>query len=151
LENKGVVVANKVKDSIDVQATAEELFEVAADFAAYPEWNANIKNVEIKETDEEGRASKVWFEVDAKMKVVTYTLEYDYASAPEAFSWALVDGDVKELSGSYLFDEFDEVTEVTYETSIDPGFPVPGFLKRQAEKQIVRSALEDLKKRVESR
>jgi uncharacterized membrane protein len=144
-------MAEKVKDSIDVQATVEEIFDVAADFAAYPEWNANIKTVEIKETDDTGRATKVWFEVDAKIKVVTYTLQYDYSSAPEAFSWELVDGDVKELSGSYVFDEFDDVTEVTYETSIDPGFPIPGFLKRQAEKQIVRGALDDLKKRVESR
>ena len=35
------------------------------------------------------------------------------------------------------------------ELSIDPGFSVPGFLKRQGEKQIVKGALEDLKKRVE--
>jgi type I site-specific restriction endonuclease len=58
--------------------------------------------------------------------------------------------DVKELAGSYSFDEFDDVTEVTYEIAIDPGFPVPGLLKRQAERQIVKGALEDLKKRVES-
>ena len=33
--------------------------------------------------------------------------------------------------------------------AIEPGFPMPGFLKRQAEKQIMKGALEDLKKRVE--
>jgi hypothetical protein len=92
----------------------------------------------------------VWFEVDAKLKVVKYTLAYDYSDAPDSFSWDLLDGDVKELSGSYSFDEFDDVTEVTYETSIDPGFPVPGMIKRQAQKQIAKGALEDLKKRVES-
>jgi uncharacterized membrane protein len=144
-------MAEGVKDSIDIQATAEEIFEVATDFATYPEWNANIKNVEVKETDDEGRASQVWFEVDAKLKVVTYTLEYDYSSAPEGFAWDLVGGDVKELKGSYVFDEFDDVTEVTYEIAIDPGFPVPKLLRKQAEKQIVRGALDDLKKRVESR
>ena len=57
---------------------------------------------------------------------------------------------MRELSGSYLFDEFDDVTEVTYETAIDPGFPIPGFLKRQGERQIVKGALQDLKKRVEA-
>jgi uncharacterized membrane protein len=144
-------MAEKVKDTIDVAATVDEIFEVAVDFAAYPEWNANIKQVEVKETDEDGRATSVWFEVDAKVKVVAYTLAYDYSDAPTSFSWDLVDGDVKELSGSYSFDEFDDVTEVTYETAIDPGFPLPGFLKRQAEKQIVKGALDDLKKRVESR
>lgn len=143
-------MADSVKDSIDVKATAERIFEVATDFEAYPEWNSNIKRVEIKETDEEGRATHVFYEVDAKVKTVTYTLEYDYSNAPESFSWDLVDGSVKELTGSYSFDEFDDVTEVQYETKIDPGFPLPGLLKRQAEKQIVRGALADLKKRVES-
>ncbi len=142
-------MAESVSDNIDVAAPAEEIFEVATDFEKYPEWNAAIKRVEIKETDEEGRATEVFYEVDAKVRTVTYTLTYDYSRAPEAFSWDLVDGDVKELSGSYEFDEFDDITEVRYETRVDPGFPMPGFLKRQAEKQIVKGALADLKKRVE--
>jgi ribosome-associated toxin RatA of RatAB toxin-antitoxin module len=142
-------VADTVKDSIDVKASAQELFEVATDFANYPEWNPNIKDTEVKATDAEGRPTEVWFKVDAKIKVVSYTLAYDYSGAPESFSWDLVDGDVKALTGSYTFDEFDDVTEVRYEMAIDPGFPVPGFLKKQAEKQIARAALEDLKKRVE--
>jgi ribosome-associated toxin RatA of RatAB toxin-antitoxin module len=143
-------MAETVKDSIDVKASAEKLFEVATDFDAYPEWNANIKEAEVKETDAEGRATKVWFKVDAKLKVVSYTLAYDYSGAPRSFSWDLVEGDIKALEGSYTFDEFDDVTEVRYEMAIDPGFPVPGFMKKQAEKQIARGALQDLKKRVES-
>jgi len=144
-------VADTVKDSIDVKATAEELFEAATDFDSYPEWNPNIKETRIEETDADGLPTKVWFNVDAKIKVISYTLSYDYSDAPESFSWTLDNGDVKKLTGSYTFDEFDDVTEVRYEMSIDPGFPVPGFLKKQAEKQIARAALEDLKKRVESR
>lgn len=143
-------MADSVSDNIDVEASVDEVFAVATDFEAYPEWNANIKKVEIKETDAEGRPTKVWMQVDAKVKTIAYTLAYDYSEAPEAFSWELVEGDVKALSGSYRFDGFDDVTEVQYETSIDPGFPIPGFLKRQGEKQIVKGALADLKKRVES-
>jgi uncharacterized membrane protein len=143
-------VAENVKDTIDIEASVDEIFGVATDLEAYPEWNANIKQVEVKETDDEGRPLTVWFEVDAKIKVLRYTLGYDYTDAPTGFSWDLVDGEVKELAGSYYFDDFGDVTEVTYEMRIDPGFPVPGFLRRQAEKQIVRGALHDLKKRVES-
>ncbi len=144
-------MAERVKDAIDVEATAAKIFEVATDFESYPEWSSNIKNVEVKEEDAQGRATKVWFDVDARLKRVTYTLAYDYSDAPRAFSWKLVDGDVKELSGSYKFDEYDDVTEVIYETSIDPGFPVPKLLKNQAQKQIAKTALQELKKRVESR
>ena len=142
-------MAESVMDSIDIDAGAEEIFEVATDFESYPRWNAQIKKVKVVDRDDEGRASKVWFEVDARVRVVRYTLEYDYANEPRGFSWHLVDGDVKKLSGSYAFDEFDDGTDVTYEIAIDPGFPVPGFLKRQGERQIVKGALEDLKKRVE--
>ena len=143
-------MAERVKDSIDIEATVDDIFEVATDFESYPSWSPNIKQVEVKERDDEGRAVTVWFEVDARIKVVRYTLAYDYADAPEGFSWSLIDGDVKVLNGSYAFDGFDDVTEVTYELEIEPGFPVPGFLKRQAERQIVRGALEDLKKKVEA-
>lgn len=144
-------MAESVKDSIDVAATAEDIFKVATDIEAYPEWNSQIKKVEITETDGEGRPAKAYFEVDLKLKQVTYTLEYDYSNAPESFSWDLVEGDVNELSGSYTFDEFDEVTEVTYEMKADPGFKIPSMIRKQVEKAVVKGALEDLKKRVESR
>lgn len=142
-------MAERVSDSIDIKASAADIFEVATDYESYPEWNASIKKVKVESRDDEGRGSEVWYEVDAKVKVLQYTLSYDYSNAPDSFSWDLRDGDVKQLSGSYAFDEFDDVTEVTYETTIDPGFPIPGILKRQAEKQIVKAALQDLKKRVE--
>jgi uncharacterized membrane protein len=143
-------MTERVQDNIDIEAPAQDIFEVATDFESYAEWNANIKRVEVKDTDDEGRATKVFFEIDARVKVLTYTLQYDYSNAPESFSWELLDGDPKELSGAYSFDEFDEVTEVTYELAIDPGFPMPGFLRKQAQKQIMKAALTDLKKRVEA-
>lgn len=143
-------MADRLKDTIDVNASAKDIFAVATDFESYPSWSGNIKETRVEDTDGEGRATKVWFKVDAKVRTVAYTLEYDYSKAPESFSWTLVDGDVKKLDGSYTFDEFEDTTEVIYEMEIDPGFPIPGFLKKQAEKQIARTALEDLKKRVES-
>lgn len=143
-------MAESVKDNIDIEASVADIFTVATDLAAYPEWNANIKKVEITETDDQGRPAKAYFEVDLKLKQVSYTLGYDYSGAPESFSWELIEGDVNELSGSYSFDGFDDVTEVTYEMKADPGFKIPSMLRRQVEKAVVKGALEDLKKRVEN-
>jgi uncharacterized membrane protein len=139
-----------IQDSIEIDAPAKDVFSVAADFPAYPEWNANINKVEVRERDESGRPTKVWMEVDAKLKTISYTLGYDYSDAPRSFSWSLADGDVKELEGSYTFVESGDVTRVSYEMRIDPGFFVPKMLRRQAERQIARAALEDLKTRVEA-
>jgi ribosome-associated toxin RatA of RatAB toxin-antitoxin module len=144
-------MAFRVKDSIDVEASAEEVFEVATDFESYPEWNGAMKKVEVQEQDDDGRATKVFFEVDARLKTVSYTLSYDYSNAPESFSWSLLNGDVKELQGAYSFDEFDDVTEVSYELELDPGFPVPGIFRRQGERELKKAALDELKNRVESR
>lgn len=143
-------MADKVKDSIDIEAPAQAIFEIATDYESYPQWQSNIERAEVKQLDGEGRATEVFFEVDAKIKKICYTLRYDYSDAPMGFSWELLEGDVKDLRGSYAFDEFDDVTEVVYEILVEPGFKVPGVLKRQASRQIVAGALRDLKKRVES-
>jgi hypothetical protein len=142
-------VAEAVSDTIDIEASPEEIFAVTIDFGSYPEWNHNVKEVRVEETDEQGRGVLVWYRVDAVVKEVAYTLAYDYSDAPHSFSWTLQGGDLKALSGSYSFEDFGGRSEVAYEMSIDPGFPIPGFLKRRAEKQIVKGALDELKKRVE--
>ena len=139
-----------VRDAIEISAPAKDVFAVATDLASYPEWNSNITKVEILQRDDSDRPTKVWMEVDAKLTIISYTLGYDYSDAPGTLSWTLVDGDVRELEGSYAFDESGDVTQVSYEMRIDPGFFVPTLLRRQAERQIARAALEGLKARVES-
>jgi hypothetical protein len=55
------------------------------------------------------------------------------------------------MEGSYQFNELEEGgTEVLYALKVEPAFTVPGFLRRQAEKQIVSNALRGLKKRSEN-
>jgi uncharacterized membrane protein len=98
-------MTDSVRNSIEIDAPANDVFAVATDFASYPEWNSNIKKVEVRERDDSGRPTKVWMEVDAKLKTISYTLGYDYSDAPRAFSWWLEDGDVTELKGSYAFDQ----------------------------------------------
>jgi ribosome-associated toxin RatA of RatAB toxin-antitoxin module len=147
----GIAVAERVKDSIDIKGTAEDIFEVAADYASYPEWQDQVKKVDVLETDEDGYGTVVHYEIDAVLKKLSYTLDYDYSGWPKHFAWTLRDGDLKSLDGKYSFDEFDDVTEVTYEIAIEPGFKIPSVLRRQGERQIVSTALKGLKKRVESR
>ena len=117
----GIAVAERVKDSIDIKGSSEEIFEVAADYASYPEWQDQVKKVEVLETDEDGYGTVVHYEVDAVLKKLSYTLDYDYSGWPKYFTWKLRDGDLKALDGRYSFDEFDDVTEVTYEIAIEPG------------------------------
>lgn len=137
--------------SIEVSADAQTLYEVALDLDAYPEWATGVKEVEIEEEDEYGRPVRVSFVADAMIKEISYTLLYRY-DLDNGFSWSADPGlDIKAMEGSYRFNDLEEGgTEVLYALKVEPAFTVPGFLRRQAEKQIVSNALRGLKKRAES-
>jgi hypothetical protein len=77
-------------------------------------------------------------------------LAYDYSKLPAEVSWSQRDGDItRSLDGSYQFVPVAEGTEVVYELEIDLRVPVPGFVRRRAESQILHAALRDLKARAE--
>ena len=56
---------------------------------------------------------------------------------------------ISAMSGSYALVKQPAGTEVTYELSVDVRVPLPGMLKRRAEKMIIDTALKGLKARVE--
>jgi len=57
----------------------------------------------------------------------------------------------RELDGAYVLTEAggDTATDVVYELAIDLVYPIPGFVKRRAEGRIIKTALSELKARVE--
>ena len=60
-------------------------------------------------------------------------------------------GRVVDDVGEYALESSGQGTRVTYRTTIEPAIPMIGFVKRQAEKTIINTALVGLKKRVEAR
>lgn len=132
-------------------ATPEQLFAVAADLASYPEWAEGVKGVEILETDAEGRATSARFDVEAMVRRISYVLDYTY-DAPHGMTWRAKPGDdIEEMEGSYTFTEAEDGgTEVVYALAVTPAFKVPGFLRSQAERHIVTTALRSLRRRAEA-
>jgi ribosome-associated toxin RatA of RatAB toxin-antitoxin module len=135
---------------VEVSAEPQHVYDVALDLEAYPEWAGGVKSVSIASQDEHGRPASVAFVVDAMIKEVSYTLDYDY-DYDNGFAWsAIPNEDIKSLEGRYEFNELEDGgTEVVYALKVEPEFSVPGFLRKQAEKQIVGTALRGLKKRAE--
>jgi len=135
--------------SIDIFANSTEILEVIADFEAYPDWVGNMEDVEVLERDRRGRGSVVAFRMRTPVLSAEYTLAYRYAPREAGVSWTYREGTLEDLSGSYDLEALDDTTRVTYRLDVELGMPLPGLIKRQAAKQIVRSALNDLKRRVE--
>ena len=144
-------MAEHAEGSTDVDATPAEVMAVVADFDAYPDWVGNLDEVEVLAHDRRGRGTRVAFRLGTPWGEQAYTLAYRYQPKDAGMSWTYVEGTLDDLAGSYALEAAgDGVTRVTYQLEVELGVPIPGFLLRQAAKQIVRSALSDLKRRVES-
>ncbi len=146
-------MADHAAERTEIDATPEACFAVATDFASYTEWASDIKEVTVTAQDDSGRGGDVAYRVAAMGRSTSYTLRYSYGSNPLRMSWRLIEGDVMErIDGEYEFVPIDGGTrcEVRYYVSIDMLVPLPGFVKRRAEAKILHTAMDDLKKRVES-
>jgi uncharacterized membrane protein len=143
-------MAEGAVQSIEITAAPEDVFAVLADLPSYPEWITAMRLVEVLEQSDDGLVRRARFEVDAMVKVIGYELEYDY-EPPHRISWTAVPGeDITDMVGSYELSELDDGgTEVVYALRVEYSFPLPGFLRRQAEKQLIGTALRGLKRRVE--
>lgn len=144
-------MADRTERSIVISADPDAIMSVIADFEHYPEWVTAAREVDVIDTDAQGRGREVRFVLDAGVLQDTYVLSYDWEPHGRSVSWTLVSSDLqKAQQGKYLLSQqVPGSTKVTYELMVDLTVPLIGQLKRRAEKAITDSALNDLKKRVE--
>ena len=143
-------MAASTTSRIMVVAPKAEVLAVIADFAAYPQWASAVRAAEVVSRDGQGRASQVRFQLDAGMVKDTYVLGYDW-DAGTAVHWHLAEPGavITVMDGAYRLAERDGGTEVAYDLAVDMRIPMPGMLKRRAEKIIIDTALRGLKSRAE--
>lgn len=139
-----------VASEIDIAASPDTVLRVLCEFESYPKWARSMKAANVIERDDAGRATKVEFHVaPGLLPEVRYILAYRYDDG--VLAWDYVEGDLKDIHGSYRVEGSDGSSHVTYNLAIDPGkLPLPGFVKARAAREITRIALKELKKRVES-
>jgi ribosome-associated toxin RatA of RatAB toxin-antitoxin module len=146
------IEVERTAERLVIAAPPERCIAVVCDVESYPQWVADVKDVAVLEQNSAGQALVVAFRAGAFGRSTSYVLAYDYSNLPDQVSWSQRDGDItRSLDGSYRFVPTpDGGTEVAYELAIDLRVPVPGFVRRRAEAQILHAALRDLKLRVES-
>lgn len=94
-------MAEHTSSSITIEAAPADVMGVIADFARYPEWTGEVKEAEVLETDDSGRAEKVRLLLDAGAIKDDHTLAYTWTGANEV-SWTLVKSQMlRSLDGSY--------------------------------------------------
>jgi len=135
----------------EIAASPADCYAVITDFPAYPRWSSAVSAAQVREHHPDGTAKQVQMELDIKIRRIRYVLEYCH-EPPARLSWSLVEGDVKAVEGSYVFEEAGpSSTRVTCTQAVDIGFWVPGFLKSIFERQALRDSVEEFKREVEAR
>lgn len=148
-------MAEQTESRIRIEAPPAVVMAVIADVAAYPQWNAEMRSVDVLSTDRSGRPQRVRFLLDASPVRDTYVLAYEWdVKRPDRqeVRWTLVEAQtLAGLDGAYLLAAAgDGATEVTYRLTVELKIPVLGMLKRKGERVLVDRALKGLKARVES-
>ena len=147
-------MADRTESRTVIAAEPGAVLDVIADFDSYPEWAGEVKKVAVISEDGDGWADQVEFTLASGAIKDTYVLEYDWDVAEDGtgvVSWTLVSAQVlKAMNGSYTLEADGTGTVVTYRLSVDVKIPMLGMLKRKAEKVIIDTALNELKKRVEA-
>lgn len=143
--------------SIEIAATAERCFAIAADVDHLPEWHGAMTGVEVLERDDQGRATVVDSELDASITRVRLRLGFSY-DEPTGVRWTRQSGDLSSLEGSWRFQERgDGLTVATYTLQIGVGRrlallvkTVRGPVRDRVESLLVDRPAEGLKARAEA-
>ena len=143
-------------DSVVINASIKEIIGALLDFESYPEWMSGVEEMEVLERDKKKRGTKVRYKVDAILIKVNYVLAYEYKDKDNRIELTYVEGDLEDVNSYYEFEPLDDDrTQVTYHYDVRYSIPralrlpAKGLIK-QIDKRIMKSALKDLKARVES-
>lgn len=141
-------MADQTRAEIDIAAASDEVMAVIEDFDAYPEWVDNLESATVEETGDDGRPRLVRMVLNHPVIKDNYVLAYTWSE--DSVEWELVEGrTLTAMDGSYTLTDQGDLTGVEYALAVDLAIPMPGMLKRKAQKTIIDGALKGLKRRVE--
>jgi hypothetical protein len=130
----------------------EEVWRLLSETEVQGRYLTEVKSVRvIRKTETEDCLE---FTVRVMGKTVVYRQIHNFDSNHFYFHWVLdptFRGDVKELIGFWRFYPYDDGrTLARYGSRVKPRFPVPDFIREALAKGHVRSALESVKRYVDS-
>ena len=134
------------KESVEIDAPVERVYELLVDFDRYPEFMPGVKETIV--LDREDDMAIVEFSIKV-IKEFNYTLRFSFAP-PRELAWTYVGGDFKSITGGWTIERVeDEKTCATYSVDIDGGFFIPKAISNQLLKFNVPELLQAVKRRCE--
>ena len=140
--------------TVEIDASIEDVFEIAVDLDTTPQWQSSMRSVNVLERYEDGLAKIAEVESDAKVRTVRNRLRFS-SERPHRIDWVLEKGDTKSTRGSWEFEKLDGGrTRATFSLAVDPGMVLGMLLRGPAQSKardfLLGDAAEGLKRRAES-
>jgi len=146
LDHDLALMKDSVEKSIVIDATPDEVYEVATNFEEYPKW-AGVRTTKVLERNR--GQPKVHMTIKMFGHNLVYVLKYKNTEG-KVMTWHAVSGTIKALVGRYDFIKIGpNQTKVVYKLNVDPGFFVPGPVRKATSKMVAWCALKGLKKYTE--
>ncbi|MEJ5915442.1 SRPBCC family protein [Pseudokineococcus sp. 1T1Z-3] len=149
-------MAERTSSSAVVDAPPERVLAVVADLEAYPSWAASVRTVEVLDAGADGRPARARFRVEGGPLADEYVLAYGWDVADDGTGtvrWHVDEPGrvLADLDGSYvLAARADGGTDVRYDLGVELRVPLPGPLRRRAERTLTTTALTELARRAAS-
>jgi uncharacterized membrane protein len=137
--------------TISIDAPLDQVAATLFAIADYPQWSGAFKEVDVLESDGQGRTTKATLSVDAGAVKDLVTLNFEWSEAPDRVTFSLEDANIlTKMDGAYLLKSLDsDTTSVTYQLSVGLSMPIPAMMITKQEKSTIDSALKQLKEHIE--
>lgn len=137
--------------STAIEAPAHLCYVAIADFESYPSWSSPVTRIAVLDRYADGMGRDVEFHVDMRLKVVRYVLQYAW-EPPHRLRWHMVEGDLADIEGSYVFKSLGaRRTHATCTQIISLGFWAPAMLRAPLEQGALRQSVLEFKAEAERR
>ena len=130
-----------------IEASPDQIMSVLFDIESLPEWSSAHEKVEILERDADGHPKQSRQVV--KIVGVSDEQVLDYTVHDDGVSWTLVSSKQQRAQeGRYTLTPEGDKTRVSFELTVDPTVPLPGFVIKRGAKGLMETATDGLRKRV---
>lgn len=138
-----------VSKTVEVDAGAQEIMAIVADFEAYPQWHNEIKGLWILARYDDGRPSQLRLDADLNGFAATY-IQAVYYPSPNQIQTVMQQGDLfSKQEQLFSVVEMGPTTLLTVDIDVETSMPVPAMMVKKMANDALDNLADRLKERAE--